>query len=142
MNRSAVMLSVCFCAGLLGALVNSCFVWLAGLWGLTEMAGVNMAPGMTLTWLYPRLVWGGLWGLAYFFTVRTQRARRGWVRKGLWVSLLPTAFQLGIVFPYLTPHDWLGLKLGHATPLFVLVFNFVWGLFTGVFCRLICGRRS
>lgn len=140
MNRNSPMLAVCFTAGLLGALVNSLVAWGFGLWGVTALAGVKLAPELTLAWLYPRLVWGGLWGLAFFFTVSSQRRRRQWVRKGLWVSLLPTAAQLFYFFPYHTPFGPMGIGLGDLTALFVLFFNFVWGFFTGLFTRLLWGR--
>jgi hypothetical protein len=104
------------------------------------MAGVRMSPALTTDWLYPRLVWGGLWGLVYFLTVAPAKFRRHWARKGLWVSLLPTAFQLFVVFPNMTRHGWLGLELGQLTPLFVFLNNLVWGLFTGIFSRLFWGR--
>jgi len=140
MNRNSAMLAVCFTAGVLGALANSLVAWGFGAWGVTALAGVKLAPELTLAWLYPRLVWGGLWGLAFFFTVSSQRRRRQWVRKGLWVSLLPTAAQLFYFFPYHTPFGPMGLGLGDLTALFVLFFNFVWGFFTGLFTRLLWGR--
>jgi len=58
----------------------------------------------------------------------------------LWFSLLPTAAQLFYFFPYHTPFGSMGLGLGNLTALFVLLFNFVWGFFTGVFTRLLWGR--
>lgn len=140
MNRNGALFATCFAAGVLGALANSLVAWICGLWGVTALAGVHLAPALTAAWLYPRLVWGGLWGLAYFFTVRTYRSRRQWVRKGLWVSLLPTAAQLFYFFPYHTPFGPMGLGLGDLTALFVVLFNLVWGFFTGFFSRLLWGR--
>lgn len=140
MNRNSAMLAVCFTAGVLGALANSLVAWGFGAGGVTALAGVQLAPALTLAWLYPRLVWGGLWGLTYFFTVGSQRRRRQWVRKGMWVSLLPTAAQLFYFFPYHTPFGPMGIGLGDLTALFVLFFNFVWGFFTGLFTRLLWGR--
>jgi hypothetical protein len=140
MNRNSALLAVCFTAGVLGSLANSLAVWICGLWGVTALAGVNLAPALTADWLYPRLIWGGLWGLAYYLTVRTQRVRRQWVRKGLWISLLPTAAQLFYFFPYRTPFGLMGMGLGDLTPIFVLFFNLVWGFFTGFFTRLFWGR--
>jgi hypothetical protein len=140
MNRNSALLSVCFCAGVIGALANSVAVWFSGAWGLTELAGVRLAPHLTLPWLYPRLIWGGLWGLAYYLAVGHPRYRRHWVRKGLWVSLLPTAAQLLYFFPAKTALGPLGLGLGALTPLFVLLFNFIWGFFTGLFARLLWGK--
>ncbi|MGK2945725.1 MAG: hypothetical protein ACSLFC_13395 [Desulfuromonadales bacterium] len=140
MQRSRTLMTVCFCAGLLGALCSSLVAWQAGQLGIPAMAGVRMAPLLTPDWLYPRLIWGGLWGLIYFLVVASPKARRHWVRKGLWISLLPTAFQLLVVFPHMTGHGWLGLDLGQLTPIFVFFNNLVWGFFTGVFSRLFWGR--
>jgi hypothetical protein len=28
---------------------------------------VAIAPALKLSWLYPRIVWGGLWGLVFVF---------------------------------------------------------------------------
>jgi hypothetical protein len=140
MSRNSVMMAVCFCAGMIGALANSLALWLAGDLGITALAGVALAPDLTPAWLYPRLVWGGLWGLLYFLTVGGRNARCHWVRKGLWISLLPTLAQLLLVFPRQTPYGLLGLGLGALTPLFVFIFNCVWGFFTGLFARLLWGR--
>lgn len=140
MNRNSALLAVCFCAGLLGALANSLAAWLSGAWGITALAGVTLAPELTLPWLYPRLVWGGIWGLVYFLAVGRRRNRRHWVRKGLWLSLLPTLAQLFYIFPYRTPFGPMGMGLGELTPLFVLLYNFIWGFFTGLFTRLLWGR--
>jgi hypothetical protein len=125
---------------MLGALCSSLVAWKAGQLGLPALLDVRMAPSLTLSWLYSRLIWGGLWGLAYFLAVGPPKSRRHWVRKGLWISLLPTLFQLLFVYPQMTGHDWLGLKLGQFTPLFVLFYNLIWGFLTGVFCRILWGR--
>jgi hypothetical protein len=140
MNRTGALLAVCFCAGLLGALANSLAAWLAGAWGVTALAGVTLAPKLTLGWLYPRLVWGGIWGLGYFLLVGRRNSRRHWVRKGLWLSLLPTAVQLFYIFPHKTPFGPMGMELGQLTPAFVLLFNFIWGFCTGLFSRLLWGK--
>jgi uncharacterized membrane protein YoaK (UPF0700 family) len=140
MQRARILMTVCFCAGMLGALCYSMVVWQAGQIGLPAMAGVRMTPALTPDWLYSRLVWGGLWGLTYFLAVCSLKSRRHWARKGLWISLLPTAFQLFVVYPYMTSHGWMGLGLGQLTPLFIFLYNLVWGFCTGIFCRLFWGR--
>jgi hypothetical protein len=139
-NRTKALLSVCFCAGLIGSLISSGTLWLFGRTGLTHLLGVQLAPEWTLAWLYPRLVWGGLWGMVFFLSVAGLRSRNHWVRKGLWCSLLPTLFQLFYVFPNQTPHGAFGLGLGTLTPLVLLLVNGIWGLFTGVFARILWGR--
>jgi hypothetical protein len=140
MLRSRTLIAVCFCAGMLGALCSSLVTWKAGQMGLPAMADVQMAPALSSDWLYSRLVWGGLWGLTYFLVVGPLKSRRHWARKGLWISLLPSAFQLFFVYPHLTRHGLLGLDLGQFTPLFVVLYNMIWGLCTGISCRLLWGR--
>jgi hypothetical protein len=115
--------AVSFAAGAFGALVNSVAVWAAGQYGLTARIGVAIAPALTAGWLYPRLVWGGLWGFLFLLPLRGS-----WWLRGLIVSLAPSAFQLLWVFPHETAHGLFGLRLGAPTPLFVLAANAVWGL--------------
>ncbi len=140
MHNNSALLAICFAAGVIGALLNSLAAWAFGQWGVTELAGVQMAPAFTLGWLYPRLVWGGIWGVAYFLFVGGTKSRHGWIRKGLWVSLLATAAQLFYFFPYATLHGQMGLGLGNLTPFFVLLYNFIWGFFTGLFARFLWGK--
>lgn len=140
MPRNSALLAVCFTAGLIGGLASSLFLWMVGGWGLTALMGVKLAPDLTTTWLFPRLLWGALWGIPYFFSVSLPRTRRHWVRKGLWCSLLPTLAMLFIIFPYQLNLGQAGLKLGLLTPLVVLFVNLVWGFFTGLFTRLLWGR--
>lgn len=140
MPRTKALLTVCFCAGMLGALCSSLVAWQSGQMGFPAMVNVRMAPALTPDWIYSRLVWGGLWGLTYFLVVGPLKSRRHWARKGLWISVLPTAFQLFFVYPYMTRFGWLGLGLGQLTPFFILGYNMIWGLCTGIFCRLFWGR--
>ena len=140
MPRASALMTVCFCAGMLGALCSSLIAWKSGQMGIPAMLDVRMAPALKPAWIYSQMVWGGIWGLTYFLAVGPLRSRRHWARKGLWISLLPTLFQLLVVYPKMTGHDWLGLSLGQFTPLFVFLYNLIWGLFTGIFCRLIWGR--
>ena len=115
--------AVSFAAGAFGALVNSVAVWAAGAYGLTARLGVAVAPALTASWLYPRLVWGGLWGFLFLLPLRGS-----WWLRGLVVSLAPSAFQLLWVFPQMTAHGLFGLRLGALTPAVVLAANAVWGL--------------
>lgn len=140
MRRTKALVAVCFCAGLLAAIISSSFAWICADFGLTEMAGVTLQTELSLRALYPRMVWGGIWGLAYALTVAHVRTRQQWIRKGILISILPTLYQLLIVFPYHTAQGTLGIELGLLTPLFVLCFNLVWGVFTGLFTRLLWGK--
>ena len=121
-----------YAAGNVGGLMNSLALWLAGLYGLTAALGVGIAPPLTPEWLYPRLVWGGLWGLMFALPLINQH----WLRRALLLSLLPSAVQLFIVFPYHSPYGQAGLALGPLTPLVVLIANAIWGVGTVLTLRL------
>lgn len=141
MNNSRSLLCVCFCAGLLGALTSSAVAWLAVKIGLPQWCGVDLVPQWTAAWIYPRLFWGGLWGLAFFMTVGSPRSRTQWVRKGLWISALLCAWQLFYIYPNRTAFGVLGLGLGALTPVFIIFYNLIWGSFTGFFARALWGRN-
>jgi hypothetical protein len=117
-------LSIVFSAGALGGLVNSLTVWIFGRLGITKAFGVAIAPAFTPKWLYPRVVWGGIWGLLFLLPVFKNHP----FLQGLIFSLGPTLIQLFVVFPEKAHKGIMGLELGTLTPLFVLFFNAVWGV--------------
>ena len=124
-------LFVCYAAGCLGALVNSLVAWQTGELGIAQWAGVSLAPRLTAAWLYPRIVWGGLWGLLFWLPFMKARP----LLKGILLSLLPTALQLFYLFPYQLGKGFAGLHLGLWTPAFVLVYNGVWGVVAALSIR-------
>jgi hypothetical protein len=89
---------------------------------------VAIAPGLTAGWLYPRIVWGGLWGAVFFLPIANAKP----VVKGTILSLFPTAIQLFVVFPYKAHKGLSGLQFGLLTPVFVLAVNWVWGVVTAL----------
>jgi len=116
-------ISSAFTAGALGGLVNSIAVWLFGLLGITAVMGVKLAPHLSPKWLYPRIVWGGLWGLLFLLPLmRGSVFVRGFV-----YSLAPTFVMLFIIFPKMGKGVY-GLSLGTLTPVLVVLFNFMWGV--------------
>jgi hypothetical protein len=121
-------LLVYFGAGCLGALANSIAVWLFGYFHITSSFGVSIAPLLTPGWLYPRIVWGGIWGLLFILPMLQSKL----LLKGTVLSLFPTAVQLFVVFPLKAHKGIAGLDLGLFTPLFVLFFNWVWGIVTAL----------
>lgn len=120
-------LLVYFASGCLGGLANSIAVWLFGQFGITKMFGVALAPALSPEWLYPRIVWGGLWGLAFILPFMKSRL----INKGLILSLLPTLYMLFFVFPQ-SRAGMLGLGLGVLTPVLVVFFNMIWGVVAGL----------
>jgi len=117
-----------FAAGCLGALANSVVVWLFGDLGITQSLGVSITPSLTAGWLYPRIVWGGIWGLIFFLPLVNSKP----FFKGTLLSLFPTIVQLFIIFPYKAKKGVAGIELGLLTPALVFVFNWVWGVVTSL----------
>lgn len=120
-------ISIIFSAGAAGGLINSLVVWIFGVIGITGALGVAIAPGLTPAWLYPRIVWGGIWGVLFLLPI----LRGSLYLRGMLFSLGPSLVQLLIFFP-LREKGLLGLELGTLTPLFVIFFNAVWGIGTAL----------
>lgn len=125
-------LMLVFAAGALGGLVNSLVVWQFGSLGISQALGVAIAPGWSPQWLYPRVVWGGLWGFLFLLPMLNNQL----LAKSFLLSLFPTIVQLFVIFPYQTNAGVAGLGLGTLTPLLVLFFNWVWGLTAAIALRL------
>jgi len=123
--------SLAFAAGAVGALLNSLAVWAAGHYGLTARIGVAIHPSFSAAWLYPRIVWGGLWGLLLLLPLAPGRT----LIRGLVVSLGPSLAQLLFFFPQQTSHGLGGLGLGLLTPVAVLIFNAIWGISAAYWIR-------
>jgi hypothetical protein len=131
MNNLAKKLSLVFAAGCLGGLMNSLAVWMFGVIGISSALGVKIAPPLSAPWLYPRLVWGGIWGLLFLLPLMQKR----FLYRGLIFSLGPTMVQLFIVFPMKANKGVMGFDLGLLTPLLVFVFNAIWGLTAAIWLR-------
>jgi len=115
---------VFFTAGCIGALANSLVIWQFSQLGIMQAFHVAISPHLSAAWLYPRIVWGGLWGLLFLLPMMNAKL----FAKGTLLSLFPTAVQLFVVFPMQTPYGTAGLGLGLLTPIMVLFFNFIWGV--------------
>ena len=132
MNNTFRTLSLVFAAGCVGALANSLVVWLFGDMGINAALGVKIAPKLTPAYLYPRIVWGGIWGFLFLLPIM----RRSLIARGLLYSLGPSLVMLFVVFPMKAKKGMLGLDLGSLTPVLVLFFNAVWGVSAALWLRL------
>ena len=63
--------------------------------------------------------------MGFLFLLPTLRQSH--FSRGLLLSLVPTLIQLFIVFPIQNQKGVLGIELGAITPLFVLLYNAIWG---------------
>ncbi len=131
-------LSLTYAAGSVGAFLNSLAIWLCGVAGITSALGVHIAPALTKTFLYPRLVWGGLWGFLFLMPF----FRKSPLFRGLIYSIPPTLVQLFVVFPHHLGQGSMGLGLGRLTPLLVVIFNAIWGVTASVLACLHHGREG
>lgn len=123
--------SLAFVGGLLGALVDSFNIWWLGQAGITGSLGIGLRPAFTLPWLYPRLVWGGIWGLLLLLPLLPRRP----ISRGVLVSLVPSAMVLLVVFPGMGK-GLFGLGFGLLTPVLVILLNFIWGAVAGLWLKL------
>jgi hypothetical protein len=127
-------LSLCFAAGAVGGLARALFLWVLAQLGVLSALGVSLGGSLALGSLYPRIVWGGIWGALFLLPVKGNPLRRG-----LLLSLVPALFQLFVVFPYWQGQGWLGVRLGALTPVVVLAASAVWGLATSAWLKAIRG---
>jgi hypothetical protein len=125
-------LLICFAAGCFGGLIMSLAVWLAGNFGITASLGVKIFAALTTPWLYKQIVWGGIWGFLFLLPILNSKA----FTKGTLISLFPTLVQLFFIFPYKEGKGMAGIELGLLTPVFVLVYNWIWGCVTAVTVKL------
>ena len=116
-------ISSAYVGGALGALVDSFNIWVLGAIGFTAFIGVGLRPQFEMDWLYPRLVWGGMWGLLLLLPFFRGRV----VLRGILMSLAPTAMMFFVVFPDMGKGTF-GLGFGAFTPVLVLLLNFIWGI--------------
>lgn len=116
----------------MGAVVNSAAVLAAAHYGILRAIGVALLPHFSLSWIYLRIVWGGLWGLLLALPLGPRTT----LGRGLLWSLPPTLFQLLWVFPVKTRLGMLGIGAGVLTPLVVVVFNGIWGITAAVWLRI------
>ncbi len=103
---------------------------------------MSIAPSLSLAYLYPRLVWGGLWGFVFMLPFWRGGFGVGVFSRGILLSLFPTLFQLLYVFPEMQGKGMLGLSLGKLTPVLVLLYNAVWGFCTALWIHLAKGESQ
>jgi hypothetical protein len=122
--------SVPFAGGAIGGLANA-----AALWAVVTLAirikGYGFVPDFPPNWVYPRIVWGGVWGLLFIVPLGNKRP----ILRGLVLSLVPSACQLLALYPLHVPPGLFGMVLNKFTPIGVVFFNLVWGVVTALWCQ-------
>jgi len=95
---------------------------------MNKLFGVSIAPALTANWLYPRIVWGGIWGFLFLLPILDAKP----FSKGAVLSLVPTMVQLFFIYPFKAKKGIAGIELGMLTPVMVFVFNWIWGVVTSL----------
>jgi len=129
MSNTLRQLAFCFSAGAVGGLAKALVSWMGARYGWDAAFGVHWSGALSAAFLYPRVVWGGLWAFLFLLPL----ARSSLAVCGLIWALVVTLVQL-LVLPLLT-HAGLHFSL---LPWFAaLLLNCVWGLATALMLRLI-----
>lgn len=118
-----------FSCGVFGALAACLLLWVLGTYGINAALGVRLAPSLTLGWLYPYLVWGGIWAMLFLLPWRNA-----WLTRGILLSVPPLLVQFFLMFPR-SGAGVAGLSLGTLAPLVVFVVFAVWGSATSLMLR-------
>ena len=129
MMRNAL---VVFGAGCLGGLAMCVVMWLFSQSGINHSLGVRLSGSVAPQWMYPRIVWGGLWGLLFLLPIFAGNL----MARSFVICLFPTLIQLFVFYPYYEGKGVAGLSLGMLTPFLVLFFYWVWALATAICLRL------
>jgi len=123
---------VAFAAGCIGGLVMCVVMWLCSRYGITHSLGVNISGSVSPHWMYPRIVWGGLWGLLFLLPLLSGSL----FARSFVISLFPTLIQLFVFYPFYENKGVAGLSLGVLTPFVVFFFFWVWSLTTAIVLRI------
>ena len=89
------MLSLTFTAGAVGGFVNALSIWFFGLRGINQFLGVDLKPKLTPQFVYPKITWGGIWGLLFILMIGHLPI----FISAILVSIPPTLVQIFYIFP-------------------------------------------
>ena len=122
-----------FGVGNLGTLLALMLLFLLQILGLNHFINMPNLPLLSGIWLYPKLVWGGLFALAFLLPFMNNQV----LFKGVIVALLITLVGLVIPLPFSIFNGARGLSIGLNTFALLFAFNLVWALITSLMIKLI-----
>lgn len=129
-------IGILYAAGCIGGLAHLVTLWGFTRYGITSVLGVTLPFPWAPSVLYPRIVWGGLWALLFLLRLFPGSI----FQRALLLSLIPSAFELFVVFPFMADEGILGWKLGVWSPFFVVLANMMWGIGTALYLYLARAR--
>ncbi len=116
--------------GVIGAITTILAIWLLGRLGFASILGINLAPKITLLWIYPRLVWGGACGFLLLLPLLKDQH----LLRGILFSLGPTMLIFLKFLPGLEK-SLFGISFGPMRPELILIINIVWGIVAALWYR-------
>lgn len=123
---------VVFAAGCLGALIKCLVMWLFSRYGIPHSLNVHLAGSLSPAWLYPQIIWGGLWGFLFLLPILSSSV----FARSLVLALIPAGVQLFVIYPFYEAKGFAGLSLGMLTPFLVLFYWWVWSFSVAVTLKL------
>lgn len=109
-------------AGVVAAIVQVIAIYLFAALGLFRLAELP-TPTLGLFWSIKQVLWGGVYALLLLAPLLTQSRQ---AIRGMNVGLLRAAVTLFVINP-MEGHGMLGMGLGFAWPVMVILFNLLWG---------------
>ena len=119
-------------AGSLGALLACALFWLIQFLGLGQIINMPTFPIFSEAWLYPKIIWGGLFSLCFLLPFMKTNASVKYLVFALLISLV----ELFVPLPFSLYKGVVGLNTGMYTFAYILIFNLAWALLTRLMLTL------
>ena len=132
-------LSICFAAGVIGALAVVLFSHLLFKLGLGAALGVRAPVSMKSPDIYRPLFWGGLWGIPFGLLIEAA-----WMHLYLFGLLyfLAPVLALFLIFLPMSGAGYFGLRQGGPMlTVYLLLVNLPYGIITALAARAIIGEK-
>ena len=130
--------TICFAAGVIGALAVLLFSHVLFALGLSQKLGVNEPISLKSPDVYRPLFWGGLWGIPFGIFVKAA-----WTHLYLFGLLyfLAPMLALFLIFLPMSGAGYFGLRKGPMFTVYLLLVNLPFGIVTALAARAIIGDK-
>lgn len=115
-------------AGSLAALLACSVILLIQILGLSQLIQLPSFPVLSQSWLYPKVIWGGLLSLCFVLPFMSSNT----LVKSAVLALVISLVELFFALPFNLYHGVMGLNVGMVTFLIMLGFNLVWAMLTSL----------
>ena len=130
--------TICFVAGVIGALAVLLFARVLFALGLSAAFGIKAPISLSPPDVYRPLFWGGLWGILFGLFIET--AWKHLYLYGLLFFLAPV-LALYIIFLPMSGAGYFGLQQGPLFAVYLLLVNLPFGIVTALAAMAIIGKN-